>query len=112
MKNTYDRSIQIVTELCSSVKDTGGKDDISSFLRIREEMNRFLVSLYHSNNADGTGQQIHFLFVAMSHLDNIEEEILVSFRNDELLRLGKIQDKIGGLKILILNFIKHLISEN
>lgn len=110
-ENTYDLSFTLATELSTSVEEAGGIDDFSKFLRIRREMNHFLLSLNHSNCANGAGQQIHFLFAALAHLDNVEKEIRISNADEEGFRLERIHDKIRSLKILILNYIRHLTSE-
>ncbi len=110
-ENTYDLSFTLATELSTSVEEAGGIDDFSKFLRIRREMNHFLLSLNHSNCANGAGQQIHFLFAALAHLDNVEKEIRISNADEEGFRLERIHDRIRSLKILILNYIRHLTSE-
>ena len=110
-ENTYDLSFGLATELSTSVEETGGIDDFSRFLRIRREITYLLLNLNHSNSANGAGQQIHFLFAALAHLDNVEKEIRISGAEEELIRLERIHDKIRSLKILILNYIRHLTSE-
>ena len=111
-ENTHDLTIDLANELGARVEEAGGRDDFTCFLRIRRELNHFLLYLNYSNRAEGTGQQIHFLFVAMEHLDNVEKEIRISEVNEDVIRLDRIHDKIRSLKILILNYIKHLTSEN
>ncbi|MFC2115556.1 hypothetical protein ACFLTU_03730 [Bacteroidota bacterium] len=112
MENNCNISIELATELGNSVEEAGGIDDFSRFLIIRREMNHFLLNLNHSNRADGTGQQIHFLFVALAHLDNVEKEIRISGAAEGVIRVERIHDKIRSLKILILNYIRHLTSES
>jgi len=112
VENKCDHSIELACELGTCVEEAGETNDVSSFLRIRHEMSHFLLNLNHSNLADGSGQQIHFLFVALAHLDNVEMEIRISGADDGRIRLERIHDKISSLKILILNYIKHLTSEN
>jgi hypothetical protein len=111
-ENTYDFSISMITSLGSNVEETAGTGDFSSFLRIRRELNHFLLNLNHSNRADGAGQQIHFLFVALDHLENVDKEIRISGADQDTIRLEKIHEKIRSLKYLILNYIKQITAEN
>ena len=111
MKNAHDLSIGMAAELGDRVLDAGVMDNTSGFLSIRRELNFFLLSLSQSNGAAGRGQQIHFLFIALSHLDNIEKEIRISCNHEDVVGTERIYDKIRGLKVLILNYIKHLMSE-
>ena len=108
-ESNYDLAFSLTAGLGNSVKEN---TDFSSFLRIRLELNHFLLNLNQSNSADGAGQQIHFLFMALQHLDNVDKEIRISGAGDELINLERIHDKIRGLKMLILNYIRHLTSEN
>ena len=109
---TYDRSISLAAGLGRCMEESGGNGDFSSYLMIRRELNHFLLNLNYSNRAEGIGQQIHFLFLALQHLDNVEKEIRVSVADEELVSLGRIHNKIRSLKILILDYIRHLTSEN
>ncbi len=108
-ENLYEISFGSATALDISMEKT--YDDFSQFLRIRAEMNRFLVNLNYSHQTDSRGQQIHFLFIALGHLDNIEKEIRISDVDEEIIRLEKIYDKIRSLKKLILEYIKQLTAE-
>ena len=74
----YDFSISMVSDLGENVEEKEGTVDFSSFLRIRRELNYFLLNLNQSNRAEGAGQQIHFLFVAPDHLENAEKKIRIS----------------------------------
>ena len=109
LESNYDLSISLAAGLGNSVEETS---DINSFLLIRKEMSHFLLNLNHSSCADGAEQQIHFLFMALEHLDNVDKEIRISEAGEELVRLEKIHDKIRSLKILILGYIRQLTSEN
>ncbi len=108
-ENNYDFTISLTAGLGKSVEETG---DFSSFLIIRRELNQFLINLNHSRSAEGEGKQIHFLFLALEHLDNVDKEIRISGAGEELINLERIHDKIRSLKILILNCIRQLTSEN
>ena len=107
-QNTYDLSGTLATDLKTTAEENS---DFTSFLKIRMELNNFLLRLNQSSQADGTGQQIHFLFLALGHLDNVEREIRISGADGELIQAGKIHDKIRSLKNLILGYIRHLTDE-
>lgn len=107
----YDFSISMVAGLGTAVEETSGATDFSHFLRIRRELNEFLLSLNQSTRAEGAGQQIHFLFVALEHLDNVDKEIRISGAAQEMISMEKVHAKIRSLKLLILNYIKHLTGE-
>jgi hypothetical protein len=110
--DNFDNYVYMAERLGSSVREAGGGVDFAGFLRIRRELNHFLLNLSHSSGAEGTGQQIHFLFLALDNLENIDREIRVSFTDEGMLCLEKVQDRIRSLKVLILDYIKHLTSEN
>ena len=74
-ESDYDLAFSLAARLGNSVEENA---DFSSFLRIRKELNHFLINLNQSNCADGAGQQIHFLFMALQHLDNVDKEIRIS----------------------------------
>ena len=108
----YDFSVSMITELGITVQETGEPGNFLSFLRIRRELNHFLLNLNHSNSAEGAGQQIHFLFVALEHLENVDKEIRITTTNQEMINTERIHEKIRSLKFLILNYIKHLTGKN
>lgn len=108
MNGTYELGISMLTGLGQTMD---GRVDYPKFLSIRKELNQFLLSLNYSNHAEGKGQQIHFLFMALDHLDNVEREIRISVDTEELVDTAKIHDKIRSLKMLILNYIKHLTDQ-
>lgn len=109
-ENIYNISIDSTSALDKSM----GRiyDDFSKFLKIRAEMDRFLLNLNFSHRAHSRGQQIHYLFVALVHLDNVEKEISISDVNEDIIRLERIFDKIRSLKKLILEYIRHLASQD
>lgn len=108
-KNTYDFSVSMAAGLHASVEEAS---DFQSYLRIRRELSHFLLNLNYCYRSDGRGQQIHFLFLALDHLDNIDREIRITGADQEIISLEKIHEKIRSLKMLILNYIKYLTSEN
>lgn len=71
-------------------------------------MNWFLMNLNYSQEAKIKGQQIHYLFVALEHLNNVEKEIHISDVDEQIIRLERIFDKIRSLKKLVLEYIRHL----
>ena len=107
-ENTYDLSLSLATGIGNTVEETG---NFTSFLRIRKELNHFLLSLNYSNHAEGAGQQIHFLFLALEHLDNVDREIRISNADPGLINQDRIHAKIRTLNRLILDYIRHLSSE-
>ena len=107
-ENIYEISIDSASALDISMGRT--YDDFSKFLKIRAEMDRFLLNLNFSHRTESRGQQIHYLFVALVHLDNVEKEISISDVNEDIIRLEGIFDKIRSLKRLILEYIRHLTS--
>jgi hypothetical protein len=80
----------------------------SKFLGIRTAMDGFLLNLAFSHRAASKDRQIHYLFMALLHLDNVEKEILTSDIEDQILRLEKIIDRIRSLRQLILEYIRYL----
>ena len=78
------------------------------FMKIRAEMSRFLLNLNQSNAAGSAEMQIHHLFVALVHLDNLDREIIISGENEEIIRLEMIHEKIRSLKTLIQGYIKQM----
>jgi hypothetical protein len=108
---TYDFSLSTASGLGVSVEEAGTDDDFRDFLNIRRELNQFLINLNFSNRAECAGQQVHFLFLALGNLDNLEREIRISRLDERCIDMGRIHDKIKSLKMLILNYIRHLTSE-
>ncbi len=109
--NIYDFSISMVAGLGATVEETADTTDFPRFLMIRRELNHFLLNLNYSNRAEGAGQQIHFLFLALEHLENVDKEIRITGASQEMMSQERIHDKIRSLKILILKYIKHLTGE-
>jgi hypothetical protein len=112
MEETYDFSISMISQLREQAEEYPAGDDFQNFLRIRRELNHFLLSLNQSDRADGTGQQVHFLFMALEHLDNVDRELRITGTVHELKQPERVHDKIRSLKILILNYIRQLTDDN
>lgn len=106
MDNLYEISLDSVCVLDTSM--VRAHDDLSEFKKIRYEMDRFLINLTCSHLTKLEAQQVHYLFVALEHLNNVENEIRVSDVDEEIIRLEQILDKIRSLKQLILAYIRHL----
>jgi hypothetical protein len=102
---TYETGFAVFSGLGQAME---GSLEYSAFLKLRKEMNEFLLCLNYSQRAEGKGQQIHFLFLALGHLDKVDREIRVSLDPETLLNTEKIHDKIRNLQRLILNYIKQL----
>ena len=110
MKNLYEISLDSSCALDTSM--VRAYDDLSKFHKIRTEMNWFLINLTHSQQTAQRGTQIHYLFLALEHLNIVEKEIRVSDVNEEIIRLEQIFDKIRSLKKLVLEYIRHLGSQD
>lgn len=110
MGNIYDLSMDSVCALDTSMVRT--YDVFSDFLKIRNEMNRCLMNIGCSQHAALKKQQIHYLYMALDHLENVEKEIRVSDGDEEIIRLEQILDKIMSLKRLILDYIRHLAQQD
>jgi hypothetical protein len=108
-KNTYNLSISMAAGLDVSVREAG---DFSTFLRIRRELNHFLLNLNQCHRAESAGQQIHFLFLALENLDRADREIRIYGSDQDILRMERIHDKIRSLKNLILDYIRYLTYGN
>jgi hypothetical protein len=107
-ENLYEISMHSASALDTYMERT--YDDFSKYIKIRAEMNKLLMNLNYSHHTESKGQQIHYLFVALAHLDNVEKEINVCDFNEEIIHLERIFDKIRSLKKLIMEYIRHLTS--
>lgn len=110
MENLYEISLDSACTLDTSM--VRAHDNLSEFLKIRNEMNRFLMNLTCSHLTKIKAQQVHYLFVALEHLNNVENEIRVSDVDEEIIRLERILDKILSLKQLILEYIRQLCQQD
>ena len=106
MEKLYEISLDSANDLDMSMCRT--YENASRFLGIRAEMDRFLMNLAFSHRAASREQQVHYLFMALLHLDNVEKEIRISDIDDEILRLERIIDRIRSLRQLILEYVRHL----
>lgn len=110
MKSVYnmDAGISSALGISRCVEEAGNYSD---FLRISRELNHFLQNLNYSNNANGTGQRVHYLFLALDNLDKVEKEIRISGAQEDAAGPARVIDKIRDLKILMLDYIRHLTGE-
>ena len=111
MKDQKFNSSDVLTSgMDFSMEEIQKYGDATRFMKIRDEMSRFLINLNQSHIAKSTGQQIHFLFMAQIHLENLDREIRISTENEEIIRLEIIHEKIRSLKALIQGYIKQLAA--
>ena len=80
----------------------------AKFQNIRKEMGGLLFDLQRSRSTVAADEQVHYLFLALMHLDNLEQEIRMSSENEEIIRLELIYDKIRSLKSMIAGYIRYL----
>lgn len=106
---TYKHSISLAAGIGVSVREAS---DFSIFLNIRRELNYFLLNMNQCHRADCTGQQVHFLFLALENLEKADREIRVYGADQDAMRMEMIHGKIRSLKNLILNYIRYLTSES
>jgi hypothetical protein len=106
-KDVYHFSMSTAAGLAAGVEEQPGAGDFACFLKIRRELNHFLVSLNECNRAENVGLQVHFLFMALEHLENVDREIRIII-DGEMASAEKIHEKIRSLKRLILDYIKQL----
>jgi hypothetical protein len=79
-------------------------------LGIRAETKRLLMHLAFSQLTASREQQIHCLFVALTHLDNVEKKIRVSGINEELIRLERIFESMRSLQKHLFDYIGYLME--
>jgi hypothetical protein len=108
--NLYEISLNYACGLDTSMVQTNAA--AAGFSTIREEMNRFLMNLTCSHGTAFRSEQVHYLYLALEHLVNVEEEISISDVDEEIIRLEKVLDKILSLKQLIHEYIRHLTSQD
>ncbi len=94
-----------------SIEEMRKYDASQGIIRIREEISGFLLNLHLSNMAGSAVKRIHFLFSALTHLDNMEKEIRISAENEEILKLEMVHEKIRSLRSMIGGYIRQLSGE-
>ena len=78
------------------------------FQNIRKEMGGFLFDLQRSRSTESAEEQVHYLFLALLHLDKLEQEIRTSAENEEIIKLEMVMDKIRSLRSMISGYIRYL----
>lgn len=76
--------------------------------RANEEFEKFVLNLNHSGLSESIDDQIHFLYVALTHIENVENEILGSSLTEETLFQNKIIEDINCLKMMVIEYIRDL----
>jgi hypothetical protein len=113
MKNekTMDFPFNRIISPKSSFNEISTNEDYEKFCNVRDEMHKFLINLNHSGFSETVPDQIHYLYVALIHIDNVEKEIISSCLTEEMLSQNKIIEDINCLKIMVLDYI-HELSVN
>jgi hypothetical protein len=75
------------------------------------ELSDFLINLALSQRARHARQKIHYLHLALIHLDSFEKEIRISDVNEEILRLARIPEQIRSIKNLMQEYVRYLVAE-
>ena len=108
MDKLYRHSLESAKALDTSMGWTYSR--FMEFKGIRAEMKRFLVNLAFSNLTASRDQQIHCLFVALNHLDNVEKELRIADISEEMIRLEGIFNRIQSLQKHLFDYIGYLIQ--
>lgn len=73
-----------------------------------EELEKFIINLNHSGLSESVHDQIHFLYVALTHIENVENEILGSSLTEETLFQNMFIEDINCLKMMVIDCIREL----
>ena len=92
----------------SPLNEITNGNDFEKFCKVRNEMNEFLDNLNQSGLSEAVPVQIHYLYVALSHIENVEREILTCNLSEEMLSQNKILEDINCLKIMVVDYIRDL----
>jgi hypothetical protein len=92
----------------SSLNEITTANDFEKFCTVRDEMNEFLKNLNRSGLSDAIPDQIHYLYVALIHIENVEKEILSCSLSEEMLSRNKIIEDINCLKRMVVEYIREL----
>jgi len=102
-KELWNKGLMFVMEEMNGCAGRG-------ILEIRKEMTRFLLNLNQSQLAKSENSRIHYLHMALIHLENMDREIRISAENEEMIRFEMIHDKIRSLKTVIFEYIRKMHS--
>lgn len=92
----------------SSLNEITTANDFEKFCKVRDEMNEFMKSLNRSGLSEAIPDQIHYLYVALIHIENVEREIISCSLSEEMLAQSKIIDDINCLKMMVVDYIQDL----
>jgi hypothetical protein len=71
-------------------------------------MQKFLINLSYSGQSGNVRDQIHYLYVSLIHIENVEKEIVGSCLTEEMISQNKIIEDINCLKTMVLDYIRDL----
>jgi hypothetical protein len=110
MKNEKSRDLPIsrIIRNDSTLCEFSTNEEYEIFVNVRNEMNQFMVNLNHSGLSESIPDQIHYLFMALSHIENVENEILGLCLPEEMIYQNKIMEDINCLKRMILDYVRDL----
>ena len=108
MNKLYEHSLDSAKALDTAVGWTYSGS--MEFQGIRAETKRLIMYLAFSQLTASRDQQIHYLFVALTHLDNVEKKISISGINEEMIRLERIFESIRFLQKHLFEYIGYLIG--
>jgi hypothetical protein len=107
-KKSGDFPISRIISTDSALNEYSTNEEYKIFANVRDEMNKFILNLNHSGLSESLTDQIHFLYVALIHIENVENEILSSGLTEEMLFQNKIMEDINSLKIMVIDYIRVL----
>lgn len=107
-EKTMDFPFSRIISPHSSLTELTADNDYEKYCRVRDEMDKFLINLNHSGLSEDIPNQIHYLYVALIHIENVEKEILSCSLTEEMLSRSKIIDDINCLKIMVVEYIQEL----
>jgi hypothetical protein len=82
--------------------------EVDSFSDIRNEMGQFLLELFNSRQTASNEQRVHYLFLALKHLDNLEKEVRIHPESGNLAGRECILRRIRSLETLISAHIRKI----
>ena len=110
-ENLFHSLINQIFNSNFSFDESGSLVDHENYCKIKDEMNKFMLNLNQSKICGSIRNQIHFLYMSLMHLENIEMEFITSNLTEEILYQQKIIEDIHSLKYMILNYIRDLSEE-
>lgn len=92
----------------SSLSEITSNNDFEKFNNVRDEMNKFLNCINQSGFSEALPDQIHYLYVALTHIENVEKEIMSLCFSEEMLSRNKIIEDVNCLKMMVVDYIRDL----